>query len=253
VGEAEGAARRQTPALGAGRSATLHARIRSVDKLAFAMTVNPNQAGTMAPEGLSAFGQRLECQRPPLCPEIGLWLLPDEIDLELECRTLSDCQPPPYWAFCWGSGQALARYLLDHPDEVRGRQVVDFGSGCGVAAIAAAMVGAATVVAVDCDASARRAICANALHNHVEVTVAEQIPDDWDVMLASDVLYESANRDWLLAAPAPGRKVIISDPERPSSPPLRAELAARYAARTLPDADSPMCGAAVFALQAADG
>jgi predicted nicotinamide N-methyase len=214
------------------------------------MTANPMQAGTMAPQGLSAFGQRLECQRPPLCPEIALWLLPHEVDLELECRTLNDCQPPPYWAFCWGSGQALARYLLDRPDEVCGRLVVDFGSGSGVAAIAAAIAGAATVVAVDRDASARRAICANALHNQVDVTVAARVPQEWDVMLASDVLYESANRDWLLAAPPRGRRVIVSDPERPSSPPIPAEPIAHYAARTLPDADSPMCAAAIFSLPA---
>ena len=73
--------------------------------------------------GRRAFRQALVLRRLPLCPEIRLWLLGDEVDLEAECRELHDGEAPPYWAFCWGSGQALARFLLDHPEEVRGRRV----------------------------------------------------------------------------------------------------------------------------------
>ena len=106
------------------------------------------------------FGNEIALRRPPLCPEIALWLIDGQVDLEAECRGLHEGESPPYWAFCWGSGQALARWLLDHPDEVRGRRVVDFGSGSGVAGIAAAMAGAREVVAVDVDPAARAAVLA---------------------------------------------------------------------------------------------
>jgi len=200
-----------------------------------------------APE-LRAFGRQLELSPLPLCPEIRIWLLAGDIDLEQSCRDLRDCQPPPYWAFCWGSGQALARFLLDHPHEVRGRRVVDFGAGCGVVAIAAALAGAHSVVAVDSDAAARSAAVANAAANGAELEVAERVPDAWDVLLASDVLYEGANRDWLLGLRASGRCVIVSDPERPSSPPPPLQLLDRVEVRTFPDVDSPMRSAAVFRL-----
>jgi predicted nicotinamide N-methyase len=203
-----------------------------------------------APPDLWAFGRPLELCRLPLCPEIRVWLLAGDIDLEQSCRDLRDCQPPPYWAFCWGSGQALARFLLDHPHEVRERRVVDFGAGGGVVAIAAALAGARSVVAVDSDAAARCAVIANAAANGAELEVAERVPDAWDVLLASDVIYEGANRDWLLGLRAPGRCVIVSDPERPSSPPLPLpmQLLDRVEVRTLPDVDSPMRSAAVFRL-----
>jgi len=198
---------------------------------------------------LLAFGRPLAETRLPLCPELRLWLLSEAVDLEQACAALSDCDPPPYWAFCWGSGQALARYLLDHPEEVRGQRVVDFGAGAGVAGIAAARAGASTVVAVDTDPDARIAAQSNAALNCVRVAASARVPDDWDVLLASDVLYERSNADWLLAlSPGPGRRLLLSDPERASSPPLPVPPLARYAVRTLPDVDSPSVGAAVFRL-----
>ena len=197
---------------------------------------------------LRAFGRRLVLRRLPLCSEIRLWLLGDDIDLEADCDSLQDQQLPPYWAFCWGSGQALARFLLDHPGQVRSRRVVDFGAGCAVAAIAAALAGARSVWAVDSDPAARRAARVNAATNGVEIEVANCLPSDWDVLLASDVLYEPANRDRLLDLCAPDRRVIVGDPERPTAPQLTAELLARMDVRTLPDVDSPVRSAAVFLL-----
>ena len=82
-------------------------------------------------------GSRLSPRVLPLCPELSLWLLGDDVDLHQRVSEVFEIETAPYWAFCWGSGQALARYLLDHPELVRGRDVVDFGAGCGVAAIAA--------------------------------------------------------------------------------------------------------------------
>ena len=74
-------------------------------------------------------------QRTPLCPEIRLRLLGPDVDVDQAIPELC-VEPTPYWAFCWGGGQLLARYLLDHPEVVRGRCVADFGTGCGVVAIA---------------------------------------------------------------------------------------------------------------------
>jgi predicted nicotinamide N-methyase len=197
---------------------------------------------------LRAFGQPLVSRRPPLCPEIDLWLVGDDLDLENDCRHLGDCQPPPYWAFCWGSGQALARFLLDRPDDVRGRCVVDFGSGCGVAAIGAALAGAREVVAVDLDPAARAATRENAARNGARVDVSSAIPDDWDILLAADVLYEGPNLERLMALRGAGRAVLVSDPGRASSPRLPVEPVARYAVQTLPDVDSPLRSAAVYRL-----
>jgi predicted nicotinamide N-methyase len=137
----------------------------------------------------------------------------DDVDLEAECRELHELEAPPYWAFCWGSGQALARFLLDHPAEVRHRRVVDLGTGSGVVAIAAAKAGARSVLAIDTDPEALAAVRINAALNHVCVEVAERLPDAWDVVLASDILYESEHRDWLLELARGSPRVLVSDPE----------------------------------------
>jgi len=208
---------------------------------------HPTPFGPAPPE-LRAFGQVLVLRRLPLCPEIQLWLLGDDLDLEAECRDLHEMESPPYWAFCWGSGQAFARFLLDHPAEVRKRRVVDLGSGSGVVAVAAAMAGARSVVAVDSDPSALRAVRVNAAVNRVSVAVASEIPDSWDVLLSSDFLYEPANRDRLMELARGSGSVLVSDPERPSSPRFPSEPLCRVPARTLPDVDSPVCTAAIFRL-----
>lgn len=197
---------------------------------------------------LRPFGRALVLRRLPLCPEIWLWLLGDDVDLEAECRELHELEGPPYWAFCWGSGQALARFLLDHPAEVRQRRVVDLGTGSGVVAIAAAKAGARSVLAIDTDPAALAAVRINAALNRVRVEVGERLPDAWDVVLASDILYESEHRDWLLELARGSPSVLVSDPERPSGPRLGIEPLTRISVRTLPDVDSPMRAAAIFRL-----
>ncbi len=202
----------------------------------------------VAPPPLLAFGRPPRRRRLPLCPELECWLLDDALDLEAECRKLSECDPPPYWAFCWGSGQAMARYLLDHPEAVRGRVVVDWGAGCGVAGVAAARAGARRVVCIDTDPDARIACEANARLAGVEIETSLVVPEEADVMLACDVLYEPSSHAWLRERARGGLEVLLSDPLRASSPPIPEAPIAGYAVCTLPDVDSPSTSAVVFRL-----
>ena len=201
---------------------------------------------------MHAFGHPVSLQRPPLCAEIALWLMADEVDLEAECRALHEGESPPYWAFCWGSGQALARWLLDHPEEVRGRDVVDFGAGSGVAAIAAALAGAASVVAVDVDPAARAAVQANSEANAARVEVSAAIPARFELLLASDVLYERSLVDVIdtlrRSALDSGGRVLVGEPDRPGNPGYAAKPLARYGVQTFPDVDSPTVSAQVYRL-----
>jgi predicted nicotinamide N-methyase len=119
----------------------------------------------------------------PLLPEIRLYQADEPVGLwELIGGGYSSDRPPPFWAFAWPGGQGLARYVLDHPDTVDGRRVLDLASGSGLVAIAAAMAGAAAVRAVDVDADAVRAIGLNADANGVAVEAV------WGDILDSDVL-----------------------------------------------------------------
>ena len=118
---------------------------------------------------------------------------------------------PAYWSFCWGSGIALARHLLDNPEVVAGRDVVDLGSGSGVAAIAAAMAGASAVVACDLDADARLAAEINAAHNGVSVTTTETLPEHADLIVMADVLYDAANLPLLAEAQAHADEILVAD------------------------------------------
>src|SRR5690349_24471101 len=108
----------------------------------------------------------------PLVPEIRLHLAGEITPLwqATEASLARDQLPPPYWAFAWAGGQALARHILDHPGLVRGRSVLDFGAGSGVVAIAAAMAGA-QVTAAEIDPFAAAAIALNAGLNKVEIAI----------------------------------------------------------------------------------
>ena len=188
---------------------------------------------------LGAFGARLELRRPPLCPEFELWLLGDAVDLESGCEELADGEAPPFWAFCWGSGQALARFLLDRPEHVIGKDVVDLGTGSGIAALAALHAGARSVVALDLDPLARRAAELNAAHNGVTLRRTPTAPARWDVMLAADVLYETGLRDWVLGEARTRGAILLADPGRTGTPRVDFPELARVEARTFPDVDSP--------------
>jgi predicted nicotinamide N-methyase len=193
-------------------------------------------------------GASLQRRRLPLCPELELWLLGDEVDLNARVKELFAIERAPYWAFCWGGGQALARYLLDRPELVRGKVVADFGAGSGVAALAARLAGAKRAVAVDIDPSALRATQANAALNGLAVEVSEHLPEEFDVLLASDVLYEVGNRDFLCSLSAAGRHVIVSDPLRQGNPRLDLQPQARFDVCTMPDVDYPVASAVVYEL-----
>lgn len=164
-------------------------------------------------------------QAPPLVPEVRLHLASEVYDLwrmtedELAARGV----PPPFWAFAWAGGQALARYVLDHPETVRGRTVLDVASGSGLVAIAAMQAGAATAAATDIDPFARAAIALNAEANGVAVSasgadVLAGAAPEADVILAGDVFYEQpmagAMAAWLGARAAEGRLALAGDPGR---------------------------------------
>lgn len=161
---------------------------------------------------------------PPLVPEIKLHLATEVLPLwrlteeELEQQGV----PPPYWAFAWAGGQALARYLIDTPELVRGKAVLDFGAGSGLVGIAAMKAGAARALAADIDKFATAATVLNADANDV---ATETTTDDliggaiaWDVLLVGDMCYERPLAErliaWLKRAVAEGKTVLIGDPGR---------------------------------------
>lgn len=194
-------------------------------------------------------GSRLTRRRLALCPELELWLLGDDIDLHQRASEVFAIDTAPYWAFCWGAGQALARYVLDHPELVRDHHVVDFGAGCGVAAIAALLAGAREATAVDIDPLSLEACSYNARLNGVALATARELPAAYDVLLASDVLYEVGNRDFLRSEIAHGRTVLVSDPLRRDNPRLEELMpSARYDVTTVPDVDYPVASAVVYHL-----
>ena len=181
---------------------------------------------------------RTRLQRPPVVPELELQLA-DDMDQAWASlqRELDDGElPPPFWAFAWLGGQAVARHVLDHPELVAGRSVLDLASGSGLCALAARRAGAAEVTAVDVDPFAVEAARLNAAHNElaVEVRCADLLEDDppqVDVVLAGDVFYDARMsgrvQPWLLAARAAGARVVVGDPGRHYLPrALMTELAA---------------------------
>jgi len=149
----------------------------------------------------------------PGCSEIRLGLINGDFPLgPLEPEVMQAViREPAYWAFCWGSGLALARFLLDAPQWVAGRSVIDLGSGSGIAGIAAALAGADTVVACDTDADARAATSANAALNGVQIEVTETLPAHADVVLMADVLYDRTNLPLLEVARRHADTVLVAD------------------------------------------
>jgi predicted nicotinamide N-methyase len=162
---------------------------------------------------------------PPLVPEIRLHLATEITPLwqATEDTLARNALPPPFWAFAWAGGQALARYLLDHPGHVAGRCVLDFGAGSGLVAIAAGVAGAARVLAAEIDDIAAAAIASNARLNDVEIEVitADLIGTNdprWEMVTAGEVCYEQpmAGRvtTWLHCLARRGCVVLLGDPGR---------------------------------------
>ncbi|MCL4767232.1 MAG: 50S ribosomal protein L11 methyltransferase [Hyphomicrobiaceae bacterium] len=190
-------------------------------------------------------------QAPPLTPEIVLHLASESLPIWLKTEEELGAMnvPPPYWAFAWAGGQALARYVLDNPEAVAGKDAVDVGSGSGLVAIAAARAGARQVLALDVDLLAIAAIGMNAAANRVAVFASSQDmlggpPPQADVLLVGDLFYERelAGRvmDLIDAAARRGSDVLVGDPQRSYFPAERfVEVAAYEVAvtRELEDAE----------------
>lgn len=188
----------------------------------------------------------------PHAPEIALHVADEATALwqQTEDELAEIGLPPPFWAFAWAGGQALARYLLDDPRIVAGRRVLDFASGSGLVAIAAARAGASAVTASDLDPFAVAAIPLNAAANGVADRITATRADligtvpDADLVLAADIFYErdlaGAVGDWLEGLHAAGTTVLIGDPGRAYLPRDRLERLASYdvpVTRTLEDAE----------------
>jgi predicted nicotinamide N-methyase len=180
---------------------------------------------------------------PPLVPEIRLHLATEITPIwqATEESLARSAVPPPFWAFAWAGGQALARYVLDHPAEVAGRFVLDFGAGSGLVSIAAAKAGAARVLAAEIDHFAAAAIAVNATLNNVTVSVTtadviDTVNPRWEVVAAGDVCYEQpmAARvaKWLAALAGHACLVLLGDPGRAYLPANRLRERARYVVPT---------------------
>ncbi|HEX2890854.1 class I SAM-dependent methyltransferase [Vineibacter terrae] len=180
-------------------------------------------------------------ERPALVPELALWLAAEYLPIwqATEDWLEKNNIDPPYWAFCWPGGQAVARYLLDNPAMVAGRTVIDFAAGGGVATIAAMKAGAASGIGNDIDPMAVAAIGLNALANGVDV---QTDASDWlagaaatpeaGVVIAGDVCYEremtARAMAWLRGHAAAGRLVLLGDPGRNYFQADRLQELARY-------------------------
>ena len=187
---------------------------------------------------------------PPHVPEIRLRLANEAhvLWLKTEDELEKIGLPPPFWAFAWAGGQGLARYVLDHPEVVAGKRVVDFASGSGLVAIAAVMAGAASVLAADIDPWTETAVRLNSRLNNIELAftggnLIGTVPEA-DVLLAGDIFYDvgfaNALVPWFTALTRSGKTVIVGDPGRSYCPRHLMEPLATYevpVTRALEDAE----------------
>ncbi len=175
----------------------------------------------------------------PLVPEISLYVAHEAVPLwqQTEAELGQMGLPPPFWAFAWVGGQALARYILDNPAVVQGKKVLDLASGSGLVGIAAMMAGASAVIAADIDRFAVAAIRLNTSANNVVVTecsddLLDGLPPEVDVIVVGDLFYEQplAARlvSWLEVAKDRGIYVLIGDPGRSYLPKDRLVTCASY-------------------------
>jgi predicted nicotinamide N-methyase len=176
---------------------------------------------------------------PPNVPEIRLHLAEESLPIwqktEEELGQMN--VPPPFWAFAWAGGQALARYLLDHPHEVANKTVLDLGTGSGLTAIAAKKAGARSVLAADIDVMALASVHLNAIANDVAVSTTDRNllddpPGEFEVLLVGDLFYERELADRVLAylveAGRKGTRILVGDPQRSYFPAERFDRVAEY-------------------------
>lgn len=182
-------------------------------------------------------------QAVPHAPELSLWLADEVTPLwRLTEEELGEIGlPPPFWAFAWAGGQGLARWLLDHPDEVAGKRVLDFAAGSGLVGVAAMKAGAASTLCADIDPFCGAAVSLNAEANGValgftDADLLQAEPPAVDVICAGDVFYEKPMADavlaWLTAAAACGTRILVGDPLRTYFPKSGFDLLAEYTVPT---------------------
>jgi predicted nicotinamide N-methyase len=202
---------------------------------------------TSAPVPTAFIRAHTRAARPSLVPEVSLLIASDVVALWEAIETERGTAPtePPFWAAAWPGGQALARFLLDSPEVVAGRSVLDLGSGSGLVAVAAALAGAREVVASEIDPFGHAAIVVNAEENGIApVAVLGDVlggePPAVDVVLAGDVCYDRTMSERVLpfleAARARGAEVYLGDPGRPYVPTDRLTAVATF---DVPDTEGP--------------
>ncbi|HEX2075296.1 MAG TPA: 50S ribosomal protein L11 methyltransferase [Geodermatophilus sp.] len=188
-----------------------------------------------------------QVRRPSLVPEVRLHVADDVVALweAMEGEAGGAGEAPPFWAAAWPGGQALARYVLDHPAVVAGRAVLDLGAGSGLVAVAARLAGARWLLASDVDPFGRTAVGVNAVLNGVAgVSVTGDVLDrdlpGIEVVLAGDVCYDRAMTERVLPfldrARARGCEVLVGDPGRPYLPHDRLAAVAVY---EVPETEGP--------------
>ncbi|RRJ84428.1 class I SAM-dependent methyltransferase [Aestuariirhabdus litorea] len=181
-------------------------------------------------------------QRLPGCGALQLYLI-DPRSVQRHYSTeqmLAIMQQPAYWSLCWGSGLALARYLLNQPQRVAGKRVLDFGAGSGVVAVAAALAGARQVIACDIDPQALAATSANARLNGVEVELLDDfagLEAPVDLLVAADVLYDRANLPLLEQFCRCADSVLVGDSRIRNFQVAPYRRIARMSCGTFPDLD----------------
>ena len=166
--------------------------------------------------------QHTELMPVPLVPEVQLHLAHEAVPLwqKTEEELCKMGLPPPFWAFAWAGGQALARYVLDHPEIVKGKRVLDLASGSGLVGIAAMKAGAASVLAADIDAFSICAIAINAAANACEINSTDEdllngAPQDFDVILVGELFYEKQTATRCLTfLRQSSAEILIGDPGR---------------------------------------
>jgi len=180
-----------------------------------------------------------ELTAPPLIPELRLYLATEVVPLwrKTEDELQEMGVPPPYWAFAWAGGQALARYVLDNPKLVAGKKILDFGAGSGIVALAAARAGAASVLAADIDKFSVAAMLANAKANDLSITTTSDdvigSTESFDVILVGDMCYERPLAErlmaWLKTSKA---EILLGDPGRNYFPKEGLSKLAHYSVAT---------------------
>lgn len=176
--------------------------------------------------------------------DLRLWLI-DALNMDRAFspeETRRILEAPPYWCFCWASGLALARLLAEQPEWVRGKRVLDFGAGSGIAGIAAARAGALEVVACDLDPLALQACRANAELNQVQLSYSADFfaeADRFDLILVADVLYDRANLPLLDHFLSRGQQALVADSRVRNFDHPAYKLLGQLEALTLPDLAEP--------------